>query len=182
MRAWLSRSDFTSTMISSLSFFVAAFLRGRERIAAQLVLDVLVLQPVQPLVAVGDFVEGLQHLRLELGLDRGERKRVLHVVVVGPGIAGRRRLAALAGLSSSSFDVPEQPAPSALAQATATPAALAGATPFKAAAPERAIDRLPIEAERRHRHRLGFGAGVGGFQVNDVAQGKPCPRSTRRAR
>src|SRR5262249_17995684 len=56
-------------------------LRRRERIVAQLVLDVLVLQPAQPLVGVGDVVEGLDHLGLELGLDGGKRERVLHIVV-----------------------------------------------------------------------------------------------------
>ena len=65
-----------------LELLVAALLRGRERIVAQLVLDVLVLQAAQPLVGIGDVVEGLHHLGLELGLDRGERERVLHVVVV----------------------------------------------------------------------------------------------------
>jgi hypothetical protein len=43
---------------------VAAFLRGRERIVAQLVLDVLVLQAAQPFVGVGNLVEGLDHLGL----------------------------------------------------------------------------------------------------------------------
>src|SRR5207247_7087405 len=65
-----------------LELLVAALLRGRERIVAQLVLDVLVLQAAQPLVGVGDVVEGLHHLGLELGLDGGKRERVLHIVVV----------------------------------------------------------------------------------------------------
>src|SRR2546427_8574182 len=41
------------------------------------VLDVLVLQAAQPLVGVGDVVERFKHLGLELGLDGGERERVL---------------------------------------------------------------------------------------------------------
>ena len=81
-----------------LELLVAALLRGRERIVAQLVLDVLVLQAAQPLVGVGDVVEGLDHLGLELGLDGGERERVLHVVVVEIAFAGRG-LAALAFLA-----------------------------------------------------------------------------------
>jgi hypothetical protein len=65
-----------------LELLVAALLRRGERIVAQLVLDVLVLQAAQPLIGIGDLVEGLDHLGLELGLDRGKRERVLHIVVV----------------------------------------------------------------------------------------------------
>src|SRR6188472_3275495 len=73
MRAWLRRSDFTSAMISSLSFL---YLRS----------------------CVGDLVEGLDHLGLELGLDRGERQRILHVVVVEVALA-LRLLAAFRGFA-----------------------------------------------------------------------------------
>ena len=97
MRAWLRRSDFTSAMISSLSFLYLRSCAGDSASLLQLVLDVLVLQPAQPLVGVGDLVEGLDHLRLELGLDRGERQRILHVVVVEVALAVRL-LAALARL------------------------------------------------------------------------------------
>ena len=77
-----------------LELLVAALLRGRERGVLELELDVLVLQAAQPLVGVGDVVEGLQHLGLELGLDGGKRERVLHVVVVEIGLrrAAPRRL------------------------------------------------------------------------------------------
>src|SRR5438132_11001388 len=56
-----------------LELLVLALLRRRQRLVAQLVLDVLVLQAAQPLVGVGNGVEGFEHLGLELGLDRGER-------------------------------------------------------------------------------------------------------------
>src|SRR5258708_6424777 len=56
-----------------LELLVAALLRGRERIVAQLVLDVLVLQAAQPFVGIGDIVKRLEYLGLELGLDGGER-------------------------------------------------------------------------------------------------------------
>ena len=98
MRAWLSRSDFTSVMISSLSFLYLRSCAGESVVALELELDVLVLQAAQPLVGVGDVVEGLDHLGLELGLDRGERQRILHVVVVEVALAGWR-LAAFAGLA-----------------------------------------------------------------------------------
>jgi hypothetical protein len=72
MRAWFSRSDFTSTMISSFSFLY-------------LVGDVLLLQPPQFLVVVGDLVEGLHHLRLQLGFDGRKRHLVFELVVVHVG-------------------------------------------------------------------------------------------------
>ena len=48
----------------------------------------LILQAAQPLVGVGDVVEGLQHLRLELSLDRGKRERVLHILFVELALPG----------------------------------------------------------------------------------------------
>src|SRR5213592_1089318 len=78
-----------------LELLVPALLRGRERIVAQLVLDVLVLQAPQPLVGIGDIVKGLEHLGFELGLDGGKRERVLHIVVIVIAFTGRG-LAALA--------------------------------------------------------------------------------------
>ena len=71
-----------------LELLVLALLRGRERLALELELDVLVLQAAQPLVGVGDGVEGLEHLGLELGLDGGEREPILHIVVVEVALAG----------------------------------------------------------------------------------------------
>src|SRR4029079_5537591 len=65
-----------------LELLVLALLGGRQRVALQLQLDVLVLQAAKPLEAVGDLIEGLDHLGLQLGLDRGERQRILHIVVV----------------------------------------------------------------------------------------------------
>ena len=59
-----------------------ALLRRRQRLVLELVLDVELLQAAQPLERVGDVVEGLQHFRLELGLDRGERHRVFQIVLV----------------------------------------------------------------------------------------------------
>jgi hypothetical protein len=73
-------------------------LARRERLVLELVPDVLVLEPAQALVTVGDLVEGLQQLGLELGLDRGERERVLQIVVVEIAFVGRR-LGALAFLA-----------------------------------------------------------------------------------
>src|SRR5262249_21374815 len=68
---------------------VAALLRGRERIVAQLVLDVLVLQAAQALVGIGNVGEGLDHLGLEFGFDGGKRHRVFYIVLVEIAFAGR---------------------------------------------------------------------------------------------
>ena len=80
-------------MISSLSFFDLRSWAGDSVSSVQLALDVELLQAAQPLEGVGDVVEGLQHFRLELGLDGGERHRILEIVLVEIGIADRRLLA-----------------------------------------------------------------------------------------
>ncbi len=76
-----------------LELLVLALLRRRQRLVLELVLDVLVLQATQLLVGVGDAVEGLQNLGLELGLHGGERDGILHVVLLLEGLlaAARRR-------------------------------------------------------------------------------------------
>ena len=71
-----------------------SLLGRRQRLVVQLALDVELLQAAQPLERVGDVVEGLQHLWLELGLDGGKRHRVLEIVLVEIGIGNRRFLAA----------------------------------------------------------------------------------------
>ena len=75
-----------------LELLVLALLGGRQRRALELELDVLVLQAAQALVGIGDVVEGLQHLGLELGLDGGERHRAFEIVLVELAL---RRLARL---------------------------------------------------------------------------------------
>ena len=97
MRAWFEPQRLHLGDQLFLDLLVLALLRGREQLVDQLVGDVLVLQAAQPLVFAGDLVEGFHHLRLELGLDRGERERILHLVVVEPVIADRRALLALGG-------------------------------------------------------------------------------------
>ncbi len=61
---------------------VGLLLLAIELLARHLHLDLLVLQLAQLLVGAGDVVEGLEHLRLELGLHGGKRERVVEVVLV----------------------------------------------------------------------------------------------------
>jgi hypothetical protein len=146
-----------------------ALLRGRERIVAQLVLDVLVLQAAQPLVSVGNVVEGLDHLGLELGLDGGERERVLHIVVVDEIRFARRGLAALA-----LFPV------IALGRSLERGGRRGRGRPCRRLRQHRGAagsrlgpccrDRLPFGANHRRRHGLGVGTGIGCFEVDDVAE------------
>ena len=77
-----------------LDLLVLALLRGRERLVLQLVAMSWSCRRRSRLYSLGDLVEGLHHLRLELGLDRGERERILHLVVVELGFADRRALLA----------------------------------------------------------------------------------------
>ena len=69
-------------MISSFSFLYLRSCAGDSDLVLELVGDVLLLQAPQLLVVVGDLVEGFDHLRLQLGLDRGERHLVFELVVV----------------------------------------------------------------------------------------------------
>ena len=154
-------------MISSLSFLYLRSCAGESVLALELELDVLVLQAAQPLVGVGDVVEGLQHLGLELGLDGGERERALHVVLVEVALGGAfgllarhrcRAAAAAAGLNG-----------------VAPAGAVAGAALRRLLAVRPGIgvpaagERLAVGTDRR-RHRLGVGPGIGRFEVDDVAQ------------
>ena len=162
-------------MISSLSFFVLALLRaGRAISFLQLVLDVQLLQAAQALERVGDLVEGLQHLGLELGLDGGERHRVLEIVLVEVGVGERRLLGHLL----------------AVGVAGAAPAAgLNGVGAGRRRRRRHGLRRLrgegarvaraiaPAARQRPDRRRLrpaepplGVGAGIGRFEVDDVAQ------------
>src|SRR5262245_60021476 len=61
---------------------VATLLRAIELLARQLHLNLLVVQLAQSLVRGGNVVEGLEHLRLELGLHGGDRQGVLVLILV----------------------------------------------------------------------------------------------------
>src|SRR6516225_576383 len=55
----------------------------------------------EPVECVGDGVEGLQHFRLELGLDRGERHGILQIVLVEIGFRNLVFLAAFFAVAGS---------------------------------------------------------------------------------
>ena len=133
----------------------------------QLVLDVLVLQAAQPLVGVGNVVEGLHHLGLELGLDGGERERVLHIVVVEIAF-GRRRLGALAFLAVGALGRRLERGRARGRGRRRRRLRQPGAGNRRRAG--RRHDRLAVGADHRRRHGLGVGAGIGRFEVDDVAQ------------
>ena len=57
-------------------------MRAIELLASHLHLDLLILQLAQLLVRGGNVVEGLEHLRLELGLHGGERDSILVLILV----------------------------------------------------------------------------------------------------
>ena len=61
----------------------------RQRLVLQLVLDVLILQPSQLLIGVGNPIEGLQNLPLPVGFHRGKRNGTWRIVVVE--VVGRRQ-------------------------------------------------------------------------------------------
>src|SRR5439155_26161424 len=81
MRAWFRRSDFTSVMISSSSFL---YLRSCASLLSRSAMSWSCSRRrrLYALIFARDRVEGLEHLGLELGLDRGERELALHVVLV----------------------------------------------------------------------------------------------------
>src|SRR5499433_532962 len=145
-----------------LELLVFALLRGRERIVAQLVLDVLVLQPAQPLVGVGNVVEGLDHLGLELGLDGGKRERVLHIVVVEIAFAGRGLAALAVGSLGRSLERGR------VGGRRRRLRQHGGAGNRRRAG--RRHDRLAVGTDHRRRHGLGVGPGIGRFEVDDVAK------------
>src|SRR5207248_10115271 len=71
-----------------LQLLVLALLRGRQRLALQLVGDILFLKAAQLLVFGGDLVERLDHLRLQLGLDGRKRHLVFELVVIHVAFGG----------------------------------------------------------------------------------------------
>ena len=170
MRAWLSRSDFTSTMISSFSFLYLRSCDGRQRLVLQLVGDVLLLQAAQLLVFGGDLVEGLDHLRLQLGLDGGERHLVFELVVVHVAFGGGLGRILFLGVATGR---------SRGRGAERGRRRRRGGRRDMRGRSARAIavgrQRLAVGADGRGEHRrvhvvLGVGAGVGGFEIDDVAK------------
>ena len=150
-----------------LELLVLALLRRRQRLVVELELDVLVLQAAQPLVGVGDVVEGLQHLGLELGLDRGERQRVLDVVVVEVGLGGCGFLAAFLAVAVGGAGLERRRAMRRGGRRRWR--RRRGMRRRTASRPQArpAAHRRPAPARR---HRLGVGARIGRFEIDDVAQ------------
>ena len=132
-------------------------------------LDVLVLQAAQPLVGVGDAVERLQHFRLQLGLDRGERERIFEIVLVEVAFADR--LFAADGFSAVAVN-------GLGLERSRRGGRSRGRRHLRRLARHDGGGRwriLAVDAGRgiaAHggRHRLGVRPGIGRFKVDDVAQ------------
>ena len=156
-----------------LQLLVLALLRRRQRGALQAELDVLLLQAAQLLEVVGDVVEGLDHLRLELGLDGGERQRILHVVFVvialGRGL-GRILLLAVGGGLARRLER-RRGGRRGRRRRRLHDLQMRRAGNRRRAGHGGLRDRLAVGADdHRHLHLLGVGAGVGRFEIDDVAQ------------
>ena len=160
-------------MISSLSLRYLRSWFGDSAAEALLSreLDVLLLQAAQLLEGVGDVVEGLDHLGLELGLDGGERQRILHVVFVvvrlGGGLARILRLLAVlgvaVGLEGRRGGRRRRRRGLRLHHLQVRRAGHRRRG--------RAHDRLAVGADDHRRlHLLRVGAGVGRLEIDDVAE------------
>ena len=155
-------------MISSLSFLYLRSWCGDSVVAVQLALDVVLLQAAQPLEGVGDVVEGLQHLRLELGLDGGERHRVFEIVLVELGFGDRRLLAAPSSPSARPARLERRRGGRRRRRRHRSAAARSRARRRRARCrPARSAGRRAGPAARR---MLGVGARIGRFQIDDVAE------------
>ena len=131
-----------------LERLVFALLRRRQRLVLELVLDILVLQAAQLLVGVGDAVEGFENLRLEFGFHRRQRNGILHIVFFLEGVFGDRRFASSpAGGLRGAVERRLRSRPRA-ASASAAPGAV-----------------MSIFGVL-----LAVGAGIGRFEIDDVAQ------------
>ncbi len=138
-------------------------------------LDVLLLQAAQPLERVGDVVEGLDHFRLELGFDGGERQGILHVVFVvialGRGLGRILRLLALGGGSFARRLERGGGGRRGGRRHRLHDLQVRRAGHRGGARDDGLRNRLAVGADdHRHLHLLGVGAGIGRFQVDDVAQ------------
>ena len=123
-------------------------------------MDVLLLQAAQPLELVGDGVEGFEHLRLELGLDRGKRHRIFKIVFVEIGFRNLTLFAAFAvagchgGLERRRCG--RRRRRRNRLQWRWRSAIAAGCAGFAGA--------------NRGRGLLGIGAGIGRFEIDNVAE------------
>ena len=130
----------------------------------------MLLQAAQPLEGVGDVVEGLQHLRLELGLDGGKRHRVFEIVLVHIGFADggfERRFLAVGAAGSPARGL------NGVAAGGADGGATACGGCGRQSRRRRGMRRRP--SDRRSAadgggRVLGVGAGIGRFEIDDVAE------------
>src|SRR5262249_51068394 len=147
-----------------LEGFVAAVRGGGGSRGREVEVDVLVLQPAQALVGIGDIVERLHHFGLELSLNGRKRERVLHIIVVEFSLA-RWALAHFAILRIS-----------------ARQRRLEGSWGRGRGWRRRRLRKRrhpgyrlqangpPIRTDDWARYGYGIGPRIGGFQIDDVTQ------------
>jgi hypothetical protein len=148
---------------------VLALLRRRQRGVLQAELDVLLLQTAQALEAAGNSVESLDHFRLEFGFDRCERQRILHVVFVvialGGGLARVLLLSFGGGFAGRPKRCRDRRGGRRRYRLHDLQMRRAGNRD------DGDRNRLAVGADdHRHLHLLGVGAGVGRFEIDDVAE------------
>ena len=142
-----------------LELLVFALLRRRQRLVLELELDVLILQAAQPLVGISNGVEGLQHLGLQLRFDRGQRERVLEIVVIHLAYADRRLAGGFAILVV------------ALGNKRGGCSRSGRWRGHLRRLRRRARHDGAILARRAsRRHPLGVGTRIGRFEIDDIAQ------------
>ena len=160
-------------MISSFSFLYLRSCEGDSDLALQLVGDILLLQAAQLLVLGGDLVEGLDHLRLQLGLDGGERHLVFELVVVhvafGGGL-GRILFLRLATGRGRGRGAERGRRRRRGRGRDMRGRALHGRTIAVGGRQRLAVGTDGRGDQRRVHVVLGVGAGIGGFEIDDVAK------------
>ena len=149
-----------------LELLVLTLLRQRQQLVVQLVVEVLVLQSAQALERIGDLVEGLQHLGLELGLYGRERHRVLEIVLVQVAFAERAFLGLLLAVAA----VQRLGLERRRGRWGRRRSHRLRRNDREERGRPRGRGRRRIDARHGSRYRLGVGPGIGRFEIDDVAQ------------
>src|SRR4029077_8671005 len=145
-----------------LELLVFALLARRKRAGrVQLVVDVLLLQAAQPLELIGDGVESLEHLWLELGLDRGERHRIFEIVLVEIGLRNLSLFAAFLAVARRRGGLKRRRRGRRRRRRNRLQRGWRGAI---------AARHAGFADANRRGGLFGVGTGIGCFEIDDVAE------------